>query len=540
MVNEQGRRLVASTINAQAQSHPDNVYFSIPKNDNNLSEGFLDISCSKFSNAIDHAAIWLQANIGPASAEPFGVIAYQGPNDLRYPILAVAAAKVSKQILFPFSLAPPPVKLHLLQSTRCEYLLHPAYAQEQVRRLLSDSPHIRSIVVPELNTWLNADKAPAFSYRRSWDEGKDDPWLIFHTSGTTGLPRPITYTNRMMTSFDIAQGLPEPKDQTQLGWHINRRCYGVAPLSHFSGMCAALQAPTFLRMVSVQGPATKPPTPLVVADTLRYSGAEGFVSLPFLLRAMVQQSQTLELLKDLEYIQWIGAALDTETGNMLSQHVKLCPAMGTTECGPYFLSTVDGPQDWAYYAFQSGQGIEFVERTGNLYELVFKKRLDAVWQQVFIVYPNIDEYETKDLFRKHPGKEGLWAYVGRSDDVVVLSNSANINAAAVEEKIMKHPNIQMALVGGSGLQQSFAIIELNPAASEEFKEKGPAAALDAVWPAVEEANHGLSDYTRLRKKFVIVTSSERGLVKSAKGSVMRGPSLKVFEKDVEGLFAGGE
>ncbi|CAI6335581.1 unnamed protein product [Periconia digitata] len=533
-----GERLIAPTLDEYALSCPNQVFYSIPKHDNDLSQGFKNITCKQFSNAVNHAAAWLQTEVLSPNATPYEVIAYQGPNDLRYPILAIAASKVGQQILFPFPMAVTPIKLHLLNSTGCKYLLHVADDREEVSKLLVDNPQIQPTAVPELEAWLYSGDAPAYPYSKSWNEGKDDPWIIFHTSGTTGLPKPITYTNSMMSSFDVAQTLPEPKEMTQLGWCFNRRCYGVVPLSHFSGLCAALQGPLFLEMVSIQGPAGKVTTPQVISDILRYSQAEGFVGLPFLLQAMSKNQETLESLKALEFIQWIGAALDKETGDTLSKYVKLCPAMGTTECGPYFLRTNEDTEDWEYYAFQSGQGIEMIEKANNLYELVFQKKDDAIWQQAFKVFPDLDVFETKDLFEKHSSKDGLWLYAGRSDAIVVLSNSANINASRVEDKIAAHPRVIMALVGGTGRPNSFVIIELTPPASEDWKIKGTDAILADLWPTIEGANQDLSEYTRLRREFVIITGFDRGFAISPKGTIRRELSLKAFEKDISALFAG--
>lgn len=439
-------------------------------------------------------------------------------------------------MLVPFPLAPLPVKQHLLASADCRFLLHTSQDSEQVKPLIQANPNIKSVLVPEVEVWLDADPVAPYPSPKSWNDAKDDPWLIFHTSGTTGLPKLITYTQQMMTTFRITRDLPEPIEETQLGMIMNRWCYSISPMSHFSGLCAALQAPVFLNSVIVTGPRLKPPSPPVIADVLRYSKAQGLVSLPFLLRAMTKQPETLNVLKGLDFVQWVGAALDSETGNALSKHVKLCPAMGTTECGPYFLKVVEEPEDWAYYSFQDGQGMEFINRADNLYELVFKKSSDAIWQQVFLIFPDLDIYATKDLFRKHPSRNGLWTYVGRSDDVVVLSNGANISATVVEEKLMAHPSGQRALVGGNGRANSFAVIELTSAASEELKAKGSQAMLEAMMPAIEEANRGLSTYTRLRKDFVLLTGSERGLVQNLKGSVMRGASQNLFAADIESFF----
>lgn len=90
--------LLQDTIDEQALSQPNDIYYSIPKDDNDLSQGFVDISCGKFANAVNHAATWMQSALGKASTDSSNVIAYQGPNDLRYPILALAAAKSGRQV----------------------------------------------------------------------------------------------------------------------------------------------------------------------------------------------------------------------------------------------------------------------------------------------------------------------------------------------------------------------------------------------------------------------------------------------------------
>ena len=39
---------------------------------------------------------------------------------------------------------------------------------------------------PQLEELLKEDQATPVVYAESWDDAKDDPWLVFHTSGTTG------------------------------------------------------------------------------------------------------------------------------------------------------------------------------------------------------------------------------------------------------------------------------------------------------------------------------------------------------------------
>ncbi|PSN68711.1 acetyl-CoA synthetase-like protein [Corynespora cassiicola Philippines] len=536
MASRVGTRLLPSTIDEIAASDPDRVWACIPRDGSDISKGYKDITYRQFANAINHAAAWLGSSLGGSVPNAFEVATYQGLNDHRLPALAVAIAKVGKQLLIPFSLAPTPVKQHLIDAANCKFCIYSEEVQDQLKGLLDGRTHIRPVVIPPVDTWFTDVAATHYPYHKSWDEGQHDPWLIFHTSGTTGFPKLVTYTNRMMTSFDIAQILPSvSQESTQLSWHRGKRVYSIIPMSHFSGMTAALQSTVFLGTTLILGPPS-PPSPPLVMSILQYGKVDGFVSIPSVLRSMVLQPQCLELLKRLKFIQWIGAPLDNNTGTVLSQHTRICPAMGTTECGPYFLLTPDSPSDWAYYIFQPGQGITFEAHGDHLFELVFHKNGDALWQQAFLLFPEKEVYRTGDLFAKHLEKEGLWMYAGRSDDMVVLANGANVNAANIEEKLMQHLDVSLAMVGGSGKDRTFAIVELGDEALRQAQQGGKDKVLEGIWRVVEAVNKELSDYTRLTRDSLLICGGEKRLVRGPKGNVVRGASLRNFSEEIEELF----
>jgi len=89
---------IPKSLDRRAESKPDSILFCIPKDESDLSKGFHDVTAKQFVNAINHAAKWLDENVVPKTKEEFEVFAYGGPNDLRYPILAVAAAKCGLQV----------------------------------------------------------------------------------------------------------------------------------------------------------------------------------------------------------------------------------------------------------------------------------------------------------------------------------------------------------------------------------------------------------------------------------------------------------
>lgn len=198
--------------------------------------------------------------------------------------------------------------------------------------------------------------------------------------------------------------------------------------NQFVGMTGVLQATVWLGTILVLGPAWKPVSAAIASDVLIWQRVGS--NRPSLHhQGPLSAAGYLQRLLALDFVQWAGAPLDEATGNELCRHVKLSPAFGTTECGPYFVRICDDPTHWQYYWFQEGQGIEFEAISEGLYELIFRKSETATWQQIFLLHPAMNLYRTKDLFRKHPSKDNLWLYSGRADDYVVLANGDNLHAS---------------------------------------------------------------------------------------------------------------
>jgi len=92
-----GSRFIITLVDQYAFEDPSRVWAAVPIEEDDLSKGFKNITFAELSNAINHAATWMQKNL-PIALELFETIAYAGPKDLRYPIIALAAAKVDRKV----------------------------------------------------------------------------------------------------------------------------------------------------------------------------------------------------------------------------------------------------------------------------------------------------------------------------------------------------------------------------------------------------------------------------------------------------------
>ncbi|MCJ1250586.1 hypothetical protein MMC30_007814 [Trapelia coarctata] len=529
--DQAGKRLIVSLIDEYATNNPSRVWASIPKDNDDLTKGFKDISFQQFANAINHAAKWLEQTI-TSQFSHFETLAYIGPKDLRYPILAVAAVKCGIQLLLPSRFATLEGQLHLLSATSCRTYLHAADLGPFVHSVLQAQPSIRSVEVPELEEWLWQEKTCVFPYTKTWEEAKSDPWLIFHTSGTTGLPKPIVFTNQMMTSLDAAKTMPATDQETPIDHFSNGRWYTPLPNLHFVGMTVTLQWPIFLNSILVVGPPTSSATS--IAQVLEQGNANGALMPPSLISDLCRTPEGLQQLRKLDYLYFAGAPLPKSIADQLRGHVKLHPAMGTTEAGPYF-THITNTDDWEYYSFHPAMGVEFEHVSGELYEFVFHRRPELErWQQIFQVYPALDRFPTKDLWTRHPSQPDRWRYAGRSDDFVKLSHGEGIYAAEIEAEIQEHPEVKAALIGGVGRACPFLIIDLVSEGVLEGADRE--AKLERIWPLVRQVNERCAREVKVASDRIIFTEAGRPFVRTAKGTVSRHASITLYASEIETLY----
>lgn len=95
--------LTPNIIDYVAATAPENLYAEYPVSAHTYDLGYRTITYRDFANAINGVAAWLLKNLGPPKREN-EVLAYIGPNDLRYPALIIGAVKAGYLVryLFPF------------------------------------------------------------------------------------------------------------------------------------------------------------------------------------------------------------------------------------------------------------------------------------------------------------------------------------------------------------------------------------------------------------------------------------------------------
>jgi hypothetical protein len=189
--------------------------------------------------------------------------------------------------------------------------------------------------------------------------------------------------------------------------------------------------------------------------------------------------------------------------------------------------------DWRYYGFDPDMGFEFRHFQDDMYESVvvkFKNAAKADRQVIFHVFPELQEFHTRDVWKKHPKKEGVWLFAGRTDDFVKLGTLTKFNASHVENAVLSDSKVAAEVVGGDGMPVPFLIVEL----VEDVDEK---TALDAISPLIDEINCKISRDIRLEKEMILFVGNEKPLVKMGiKQTVNRRDTVARFRDDTDELY----
>ena len=271
----------------------------------------------------------------------------------------------------------------------------------------------------------------------------------------------------------------------------------------------------------------------------------------FIVPSIVQElSQNPELLdycsENLEAIIYCGGDLPESVGNIVASKIKLFNQFGATELGltAQILSIQNrGPEDWKYAQFHPDIGIQLRKTTDDIYELYVIRDYEKRNQQpTFTIFPNAQEYGSRDLFTRHQSenKPDLWSWRARADDIIVFLNGEKTNPISMEQHVVsRNPEIAAALVIGA--QRFQAALLLEPAKIE--KELSPAeraAFIEHIWPTIEIANKDAPTHARIAKSHVLLTRPQTPMLRAGKGTVQRSGTLRLYNDDIESLYADAD
>ncbi|KAI0773189.1 acetyl-CoA synthetase-like protein [Trametes elegans] len=364
-----------------------------------------------------------------------------------------------------------------------------------------------------------------------------DGWsVIFHSSGSTGHPKPIRWTHRQLASFGEA---PILHGLDTAGYV--RGCHGT-PVFHGLGGVMYSASPICGFVIATFKPAAAPafPTPDAIWEGVVATKSDFTWTVPSLIEASSEWSRDPEkvaVMKEMCGVLFGGAPLTQEVGDALAQQgVKLCTVYGITEAGcvnQYFQASQG--LDWQYFTPSPNVPCRFVPHGENEYEFVILSTPERPLPVVNTKFDGYDAYATSDLVYPHPTKPNFWRILGRVDEQLLLSNGEKTNPLPLEEIINKDAHVKSSLMFGYGKVQNGVLVmpageyTIDPSDIEQVE-----VFRNNIWPSVERANEYAPQHSRIFKEMILVASKPFQL--NVKGYPRRGIILKEYQDKIEQLY----
>ncbi|KAI0332229.1 acetyl-CoA synthetase-like protein [Cubamyces sp. BRFM 1775] len=358
--------------------------------------------------------------------------------------------------------------------------------------------------------------------------------VILHSSGSTGHPKPLRWTHKMLANFG--------REALDSGVDASRCIFGChgTPMFHALG--------TFMySAVAVNGwvlatfkPASPPafPTPDAVWQETVATKCDYIWTVPSFIEEWARDPEKIGVMQRMGGLMFGGAPLNFEVGDALTaQGVNLFTLYGLTEVGLVNRMMQKNGKDWSYWTPTPSKPVKFVPQGDNKFEVVVVSPPHMPLPAVNTKLDGQDAYATSDLVEPHPTKPDLWRIFGRADEQIILSNGEKTNPLPLEKIINQDPHVKCSIMFGRGKFQNGILIEPHDEfAVDPNDSKQVEAFRNVIWPTVERANEFAPQHSRIFKEMILVTSPSKPFLLNAKGTPRRNVILGMYHDEIEALY----
>ncbi|KAJ4350267.1 uncharacterized protein N0V89_008888 [Didymosphaeria variabile] len=565
-INKDPKRgtVLVTAIEEKVKWSPNQTYMRYPT-PNWEVDGYRTLTYKQYGDSINKVAHWLDEKLGKATEND--TVAYLGPNDLRYAVLWPAVVKTGRKLMVPDGRVTDDGLKTLLKATKAKIWI--SAEDDPTDPPTSISTSLKQIALPSVEWCLDALSHKHYPYEKTWVEAKWDEILIIHTSGTTGLPKPIYHTNGWHACFRERElsRIHFPRGTVYDAW-IGKSVLSSCPPQWLGGMVHYVDFPVYNDTICIVPPAdhtTFPPE--IFKKLLRCNIVDGIKCPPHTIHQLYGEADTQQLLKELQFIVYLGAALgkhtegmsmrvsltnvllDQKIGDDLVEHTPVVSLIGATETGKQVDLMPVNRKLWHTHDYvpENGSQMVRIEGTGvaadgseDLHELVIDRPKDgeptlfqhAFWNPQFY---GVDRIETKELYAPIKDDDGRtrWIFSARKDDLTKLDWLTKFHAQDIEKTIQQHPGVSSVFVGGEGRPTPYVIIEPKNVGNEGEETSD---LLDELYDSLSKSN-GTHVEIRIPKETIFFTKPGKPLKRSFKQTLMRKDIEKDYHAEIEEVYS---
>ena len=391
-----------------------------------------------------------------------------------------------------------------------------------IRDTESNGPHTSTTN----GSTINSDVADSERYWRAGPivNEKNRNAIILHSSGTTGLPKPIYMAHRYILGYAACHEFDPAEDAT---W-VNM---STLPLYHGFGLLAPGLSLS-IGMTCLFPPSSIIPAAHSTLELIKHFGAQSLMTVPSIIDDVLASSgeerkKAMQILAKLEFIAVGGGALNPSRAAMLAENAKLLNHYGVTEIGAIAPIFRPGPDyNWRYLRLRTDLGLQLRPIEGSAhFRLV---GFPCGWDGAF---------EIQDELERNPdSKRDEVRILGRTDDLIVLKTGEKVMPRKVEEALNADPAVKTSVCVGQGFFEVIVLVELINEGDTD-----PDLLKEHIWKLISDINPTLDQHARISsKEAIIIKPVSKTIPRSDKGSVMRREVHVLFKQEIDAAYAAME
>ncbi|KIA75924.1 NRPS-like enzyme [Aspergillus ustus] len=468
---------------------------------NGAAKAFKDSGLSKFSDPVKNR-----------------VVAIIGPSNLDYVVSLFALSRLGYAILLLSTRLSTEAYTNLLAKTSCEHIVYSTATEKAVARIQNAVPDINAFSIPAFSAYSsctelsNLQQAAQPELSRKWA-------FIIHSSGSTGLPKPIFQTHAAcIANYSTSSSY---------------RALLTLPLYHNHGLCTFFRSLFKAKPIAIYN-ANLPLTGKNILEVMEVFEPESFHGVPYVLKLLSEVDGGVGALAKCQQVLFGGSSCPDELGDYLVNHgVRLISHYGATELGQ--LMTSDRPLGdklWNYVRPLKGAQpyLRMEKLEDGSYECIVLDGLPAKVSSNCDDPPN--SFRTRDTFLDHPTIPNVWKYLGRIDDRVTLVNGEKVLPVPIEHRIRQSKFVKDNLVFGVGKPLPGLFI----VPSNECEGLSKDEILNLVWPDIESANLNAEAFSQISRDMVIILNVGCSYPATDKGTMIRNRTYLEFRDLIEAAY----
>ncbi|TVY93810.1 Adenylate-forming reductase [Lachnellula willkommii] len=446
------------------------------------------------------------------------IVALLGPSNLDYVTSIFALSRMGYGVLLLSTRLATDAYVSLLEKTDCVNILGSPSTAKSIAAI-QEVRECHSFSIPDKSSYDIPGSVNHFSVPATTSTASDKIAFVIHSSGSTGLPKPIFQTQKAcLSNYATGSGY---------------RAFLTLPLYHNHGISTFFRAICKGKPISLYN-ASLPLSETNLIKAMEAIQPESFHGVPYALKLLSESERGIETLRKCKLVLFGGSSCPDDLGDKLvNAGVYIVSHYGATEMGQLMTSYRD--QDDKAWNFlrplpSIARFLQMAPQGDGSYECICLDGLPAKVTSNSSEPPN--SFRTSDTFLPHPTIPNAWKYLGRIDDRVTLVNGEKVLPVPFEHQVRQNEYVREALIFGIG--RAFPGILIVP--SEKAIGMSKAEIFEKAWPSIVLANTKAEAFSQIQEEMVEILEPCADYPATDKGTMIRLASYRKFADVIDAVY----